>query len=98
HDFYAAIRALYVARAEKPSFQRLSFVLIGVATPGDLIRDPRRTPFNIGRRVELTDFTFDEALPLADGLGLPDDEAQAVLGWVLEWTGGHPYLTQRLCR
>ena len=27
-----------------------------VATPSDLIRDPRTTPFNIGRRVELTDF------------------------------------------
>lgn len=33
-DFYAAIRYLYNARAEIPAFRRLSFVLIGVATPG----------------------------------------------------------------
>jgi tetratricopeptide (TPR) repeat protein len=97
-DFFAAIRYFYNARAQAPEFKRLSFVLIGVATPSDLIRDPQRTPFNIGQRVDLTDFTYEEALPLAIGLGVPDEEAQRVLGWVLEWTNGHPYLTQRLCR
>src|SRR5256885_152855 len=70
-DFYAAIRYLYHARARQPEFKRLSFVLIGVATPSDLIQDPKRTPFNIGQRVDLTDFTFDEALPLAAALNLP---------------------------
>ncbi|MFN8484276.1 MAG: AAA-like domain-containing protein [Anaerolineae bacterium] len=97
-DFYAAIRGLYMARPEKPALNRLSFVLMGVATPSDLISDPRRTPFNIGHRVELTDFTLDEALPLAEGLNLPPDQAREVLRWVLNWTGGHPYLTQRLCQ
>lgn len=97
-DFFAAIRYLYNARATIPDYQRLSFVLIGVATPSDLISDPHRTPFNIGQRVDLTDFTFEEALPLADGLGLQPDAEKQVLKWVLNWTGGHPYLTQRLCR
>jgi WD40 repeat protein len=97
-DFFAAIRAMYNARATTPEFQHLSFVLIGVATPDELISDPKRTPFNIGRRVDLTDFTFKEARPLAQGLGLPRSQSLAVLGWVLKWTGGHPYLTQRLCQ
>ncbi|WP_414516560.1 AAA-like domain-containing protein, partial [Nostoc sp. PCC 9305] len=96
-DFFIAIRYLYVARATNPEFEQLSFVLMGVATPGDLIRDAKRTPFNIGQRVDLTDFTFEEALPLADGLQLPSNEANQVLRQVLKWTGGHPYLTQRLC-
>ncbi|KAB8317049.1 hypothetical protein SD81_027135, partial [Tolypothrix campylonemoides VB511288] len=96
-DFFAAIRYLYVARASDSEFHRLSFVLIGVATPGDLIRDPKRTPFNIGQRVDLTDFTFEEAKPLGEGLGLATHEVQQVLRWMLEWTGGHPYLSQRLC-
>ncbi|KAB8332787.1 hypothetical protein SD80_019275, partial [Scytonema tolypothrichoides VB-61278] len=96
-DFFAAIRYLYVVRASEPEFQRLSFVLIGVATPGDLIRDSKRTPFNIGQRLDVTDFTFEEAKPLAQGLGLSTQEAQQVLKWMLEWTGGHPYLSQRLC-
>ncbi|MBD2329655.1 AAA-like domain-containing protein [Alkalinema sp. FACHB-956] len=96
-DFFAAIRYLYVARAQVPAFRQLSFVLIGVATPGDLIQDAKRTPFNIGRRVDLTDFTLAEALPLAEGFGLPEAEARRVLQEVLDWTNGHPYLTQRLC-
>ncbi|MDF5733276.1 MAG: AAA-like domain-containing protein [Rhizonema sp. PD38] len=96
-DFFAAIRYLYVARAQDDKLARLSFVLIGVATPGDLIRDSKRTPFNIGQRVDLTDFSFEEAMPLAEGLRLAPEPAQELLKWVLEWTGGHPYLTQRLC-
>ena len=97
-DFFAAIRFLYVARARQAEFRRLSFVLIGVATPGDLIRDAKRTPFNVGKRVDLTDFTLAEAMPLAAGLGLAGAEAEAALGWVMRWTGGHPYLSQRLCQ
>ncbi|MGB0384129.1 MAG: AAA-like domain-containing protein [Ardenticatenaceae bacterium] len=96
-DFFAAIRALYNARAHIPALKRLTFVLIGVATPSDLISEPKRTPFNIGQRVELSDFTPQEAAPLAKGLGLPLDQARQVLDQLLKWTGGHPYLTQRLC-
>ena len=97
-DFFIAIRYFYTARAQNPAFNRLSFVLVGVATPSELISDQKRTPFNIGERVDLTDFTFNEALPLAQGLGLPEAEGPQVLRWVLAWTGGHPYLTQRLCK
>jgi ABC-type branched-subunit amino acid transport system substrate-binding protein len=96
-DFFAAIRYFYVARAQNPALRRLSFVLIGVATPADLIRDPKRTPVNIGERVDLRDFTPAEAAPLAAGLPLPPEQAQRALGWILGWTGGHPYLSQRLC-
>jgi WD40 repeat protein len=46
----------------------------------------------------VTDFTFQEARPLAAGLGLPRGQALQVLAWVLNWTGGHPYLAQRLCQ
>ncbi len=146
-DFFAALRYLYNARSTEPTLRRLSFVLIGVATPSDLIDDPKRTPFNIGRRVDLTDFTLNEALPLAAGLpggseesaskisgrptsppnplsseerglhlsrnqrisaegersGAPLGENAAtpqqtkLLDRIIYWTGGHPYLTQRLC-
>lgn len=96
-DFYAAIRSMYNARATNSAFSRLSFVLLGVASPGDLISDPARTPFNIGQRVSLTDFVADETTPLADGLSLTSTHAREVLAWVLKWTDGHPYLTQRLC-
>jgi len=97
-DFYAGIRFFHNNRAIVPEFQRLSFVLIGVATPSDLISDQKRTPFNIGQRVDITDFTYAEALPLTEGLDMPPEQTRRVLQWAMKWTGGHPYLTQRLCR
>jgi len=97
-DFYAAIRYIYNARSNVPVFERLSFVLIGVATPDDLISDPKRTPFNIGRGVSVDYFKEEEAMPLANGFDLPPGEARQVMHWIMHWTGGHPYLTQRLCR
>src|SRR6266511_3091633 len=104
-EFFAAIRECYNRRSEAPEFNRLTFCLLGVATPSDLIRDPRLTPFNIGRRVELHDFTGQEAAQLAHGLcgdvrrsADKDEAAQGLLTRILYWTDGHPYLTQRLCR
>src|SRR5438105_11532555 len=69
-EFFAAIRECYNRRAQDPEFERLTFCLLGVASPSDLIQDTRTTPFNIGRRIELTDFTPAEAAPLAAGLGV----------------------------
>ncbi len=97
-DFYSGIRYLYNARAKTPELKRLSFVLIGVATPSDLIHNPETTPFNIGQRVDLADFTFAEAMALTSGFNLPPAISEEILRWIMEWTGGHPYLTQRLCR
>jgi WD40 repeat protein len=95
-ELFAAIRECYNRRSEYPEFERLTFCLLGVATPSDLIQDPRITPFNIGRRIELTDFTAAEAAPLARGLA--GGQPAALLARILYWTGGHPYLTQRLCQ
>ena len=67
-EFFAAIRECYNRRTEEEHSNRLTFCLLGVATPSDLIRDTRLTPFNIGRRIELNDFTTAEAAPLARGL------------------------------
>ena len=100
-EFFAAIRECYNRRSRDPEYNRLAFCLLGVATPTDLIRDTRLTPFNIGRRIELNDFHADEAKPLAYAL-LADRAnaalAESLLSRILYWTQGHPYLTQRLCQ
>ncbi|HKZ79204.1 MAG TPA: AAA-like domain-containing protein [Pyrinomonadaceae bacterium] len=97
-EFFAAIREFYNRRTEDPELERLTFCLLGVATPSDLIRDTRTTPFNVGQRIELTDFTEREAQPLAAGLGRSEKLNAILLRRVIYWTGGHPYLTQRLCQ
>src|SRR5262245_27774839 len=94
-DFFAAIRFLYQSRAMDPELQRISFVLIGVATPNDLIKDAARTPFNIGHRIELTDFTRPEALAIADHFEVSPEVGTRLIEWIMRWTGGHPYLTMR---
>jgi WD40 repeat protein len=96
-EFFAAIRSFYNQRTTNPELSRITFCLIGVATPSDLIRDGSRTPFNIGERINLTDFREQEAEPFLKGLGHPPENAAKLLRRVLWWTGGHPYLTQRLC-
>jgi|GEM_PF-944153 len=148
-DFFALIRACYNKRADNPAYNRLCFVLLGVATPGDLIEDKDRTPFNIGRAVELHGFELHEVEPLAKGLSkyakaegrgqkaegkeegcklegnnnclgghdikpksynpnadapyiatatlMPSDSWET-LKEILYWTGGQPFLTQKLCQ
>src|SRR5215467_4980288 len=97
-EFFAGIREFYNRRTEDEELERLTFCLLGVASPSDLIRDTRTTPFNIGRRIELRDFTEAEAAPLARGLRRGEREGAEILKRALYWTGGHPYLTQRLCQ
>ncbi|MBD0364462.1 MAG: AAA-like domain-containing protein, partial [Coleofasciculus sp. C3-bin4] len=98
-DFFAFIRACYNQRVDNPEYNRLTFCLLGVATPSDLIEDKNiSTPFNIGRAIELTGFGWDEVQPLVQGLEGRVSRPEVVLREVLEWTGGQPFLTQKLCK
>jgi hypothetical protein len=97
-DFFALIRSCHNKRAQKPDYQRIAFALLGVATPSDLISDPTRTPFNIGRAIELHGFQFQEALPLAKGFEGKVHNPEETLKEILAWTGGQPFLTQKLCK
>jgi len=94
--FFILIRSLYERRAEKPEYMRLTFVFLGVATPSDLIRGDHHSSFNVGHPVEMSGFQADEVALLEQGLVGRVDEPQAVLQEVLRWTGGQPFLTQRL--
>ena len=96
-DFFAFIRYCYNQRAINPEYNRITFAIFGVATPSDLIRDKKRTPFNIGKAIQLNGFTLDNIQPLAQGLEVPGINAQTVLHEILIWTGGQPFLTQKLC-
>ncbi len=98
-DFFAAIRAMYNVRARDSEFNRLTFVLLGVASPSDLIEDRTRTPFNIGQGITLQDFSQADAAVLQDGLEtVHPDQGEAMFSRVYHWTNGHPYLTQKLCQ
>jgi ABC-type branched-subunit amino acid transport system substrate-binding protein len=97
-DFFALIRTCYNNRVDQPAYQHLTFALFGVATPSNLIQNENCTPFNIGKAIELRGFQEHEVDPLAQGLSKENFNPQAILREVLAWTGGQPFLTQKLCR
>ncbi|MBX7131427.1 MAG: AAA-like domain-containing protein [Fimbriimonadaceae bacterium] len=84
------------AGAGEGAMPSLTFCLLGVATPSELIRDVRITPFNVGKRIELTDFTLAELAPYEAPLSEGGRNGTALLKRIHHWTAGHPYLTQKL--
>ena len=97
-DFFGLVRFCYNERAENPAYRRLTWALFGVATPQELVADDgQQTPFNIGRAIHLSGFSLGEAAPLAAGLSIIAQQPEALLEEVLQWTGGQPFLTQKLC-
>ncbi|MGL5034083.1 MAG: AAA-like domain-containing protein, partial [Microcystaceae cyanobacterium] len=97
-DFFAFIRYCYNQRALDSQFNRLTFALFGVATPSDLIQDRKRTPFNIGKAIQLEGFTLTESQILIEGLPASLGNRYRLMERVIWWTNGQPFLTQKLCR
>ncbi|WNZ27077.1 hypothetical protein HJG54_29615 [Leptolyngbya sp. NK1-12] len=97
-DFFGILRECYNRRADEVEFRRLTFALFGVAAPSDLIQNKQITPFNIGQPIDLMGFQFSEAQPLAQGLAAKSSNPEALMQAVLDWTGGQPFLTQKVCK
>jgi len=91
----AQIRSMYFSRVNYPEYQRLTYVLSGVAEPVDLIKDKNISPFNIGEKIYLDDFSrveFDDFLGRA-GLNL----SAAATERIYYWACGNPRMTWDIC-
>ena len=53
---FTAIRGMYNERSLVPEYEQVTFCLVGVATPNELIKDRRTTAYNVGRTLSLRDF------------------------------------------
>ncbi|MCU0544844.1 MAG: AAA family ATPase [Oscillatoriaceae cyanobacterium Prado104] len=95
---FKIIRNCYNNRADSADYQRLNFVFLGVATPSQLIQDKNSTPFNVGQEIQLKGFQPHEAQPLLHGLTQRVSNPQTLLTEVIDWTGGQPFLTQKVCK
>ena len=89
-DFFAFIRNCEGSHS-------IAFALLGVATPSDLIQEKTCTPFDVGKAIELHGFQYNEVRPLIQGLVEKISNPELVMKSILEWTGGQPFLTQKLC-
>ncbi len=96
-DFFALIRDCHSKRADSAEYTRITFALIGVAVPSELIQYPNCNPFYIGQKINLDRLELHESWPLAKGLALKAFRPQKVLQEILAWSGGQPFLTQKLC-
>jgi len=97
-DFFALIRSCYERRAKVAEYRRLTFAMIGVTTPTELVADPSKSPFELGRAIHLKGFSWNEVQPLLLGLRKIVPDADAALQAILFWTSGQPFLTQKLCQ
>ncbi|MEG3168325.1 AAA-like domain-containing protein [Sphingomonas sp. LB3N6] len=88
---FAHIRSLYFAREDTPSLARLTFVLAGVAEPSQLITDKSISPFNIGQKIFLRDFTTDQVAQFLQKAAL--SFSPTVIDRIMHWTSGNPRLT-----
>lgn len=95
-DFLSAVRTIYNDRDRETVYQRLSFCLMGVCTPTELIRDERRTPFNVARGISLDDFRWEDVRAGFLSIISNASNAELALQRLFDWTNGHPYLTHRL--
>lgn len=97
-DFFSLIRYFYDRRAEDEKYKRLSFCILGVASPYDLMPKSNSTPFNIGYSIELIGFQLDEVTPLLGGITNCCVSPRIVIEKILKWTNGQPFLTQKICK
>jgi len=87
-------RGFYNRGAVDPSWKRVRWLLSTSTEPAFFIEDLTQSPFNIGLRVETGAFGTEEVSTLARRHGLFLDAG--IVKRILDYVGGHPYLTHVL--
>lgn len=95
-NIFSQIRSVYFSRVNYPIFNKLTYVLSGVAEPTEIIRNPKISPFNIGEKIFLDDFSYEEYLEFICKAGL-SGMGDEVIKQIYYWTGGNPRLTWDIC-
>jgi WD40 repeat protein len=97
-ELLATVQSCYARRSAEPDFRRLSVVLVGSTSRRALVGSEGGSPLAVADVIELDDFSAAESYTLASGFGGEPEVAQALMDRVTVWTGGHPYLTQKVAR
>ena len=93
---FSFIRSVYFSgRANFQPFSRLTYLLSGVAEPADIIKNRDVSPFNIGEKILLDDFSYAEFSDflLKANLAL----SRLAKDRIYFWTNGHPRMTWDVC-
>lgn len=91
-DFFATVRGWHNHRAIDDGWARLNIVLAHATEPGLWIRNLNQSPFNVGERIRVDDFTAEQvsSLNARHRSPLPANEIETLMRLL----GGHPYLVR----
>ena len=92
---FAQIRSNYFARTKQPIFGNLTYILSGVIEPAELIKDRNKSPFNIGEKIYLDDFSESEHKNFIEKSKLKIESS--ISSFIYSWTNGNPRLTFDIC-
>jgi len=93
---FSLIRSTYFAsRINYPEFNQLTYILSGVVEPNDIIKNKDISPFNIGEKIYLDDFSHDEYLKFIEKAQLKF--SSDVIERVFHWTNGNPRMCWDVC-
>lgn len=95
-QIFSQIRSMYfAARVNYKGFNNLTYLLSGVVEPNEIIKDPKVSPFNIGQKIYLNDFSKEEFLDFLKIAKLDLNEDS--LNRIYYWTHGNPRMTWDVC-
>lgn len=93
-EAFSLLRGWHNNRAQKPSLWRQVSLLLAHSTQPYLwIPDDDRSPFNVGTRIELEDFTIDQVRSFLEKVDGPEVREEN-LHRLYDLTGGQPYLSR----
>jgi hypothetical protein len=89
---FAFIRSIYFSgRSNFKEFERITYILSGVAEPSEIIKNKDISPFNIGEKIYLNDFSMIETRTLLEQSQIYIDEQ--ALTHLYHLANGHPRIT-----
>jgi len=92
---FAHVRSIYFERINFKEYERLSYILSGVAEPSEIIKDKSISPFNIGQKILLGDFSYSEFESFICKAGLSWPES--IRKRIFHWCNGNPRLSWEIC-
>ena len=95
-EVFGLFRSWHNKRALDPTgpWSRLTLAIVYSTEPHLFITDVNQSPFNVGTRLTLEDFTIEQVAELNRRYGAPLHDADELQRF-FNLLGGHPYLTQR---
>lgn len=95
-NIFSQIRSVFFSRINYPVLEKVTYVLSGVVEPTEIIKNPKISPFNIGEKILLDDFNYEE---FRDFIKKADLESfgKDIIERIFFWTGGNPRITWDIC-